>query len=85
MIWDVGVEEVVWKDGCARRVDKKDGEYEPLSLKAIAAKRSVTGGPIVAEVSVNAGGVAPGFATEMCDVEVDPQTGQVKVLRFVTA
>jgi CO/xanthine dehydrogenase Mo-binding subunit len=54
-------------------------------LKAIAAKKGVTGGPIVAEVSVNAGGVAPGFAAEFCDVEVDPETGQVKILRFVAA
>jgi CO/xanthine dehydrogenase Mo-binding subunit len=85
MIWDIEAQDVAWEDGCAKRFDKADGEYEPLSLKAIAAKRSVTGGPIVAEVSVNAGGVAPGFATEMCDVEVDPETGQVKVLRFVVA
>ena len=33
----------------------------------------------------SAGGVAPGFAAELCDVEVDPATGAVKVLRFVTA
>ena len=85
MIWDVNAEDVVWEDGCARCTGNKAGECEPLSLKAIAAKRSVTGGPIVAEVSVNAGGVAPGFATEFCDVEVDPETGAVKVLRFVAA
>ncbi|MGZ8266668.1 MAG: xanthine dehydrogenase family protein molybdopterin-binding subunit [Burkholderiales bacterium] len=84
-IWDIDVENVVWEDGCAKRVDKEGADTAPLPLKAIAAKRSVTGGPIVAEVSTNAGGVAPGFATEMCDVEVDPETGQVKVLRFVAA
>jgi CO/xanthine dehydrogenase Mo-binding subunit len=85
MIWDVAGDAVVWKDGCARRVDESKGKLEPLSLKAIAAKRAVTGGPIVAEASVNAGGAAPGFASEMCDVEVDPETGSVKVLRFIVA
>jgi len=45
----------------------------------------VTGGPIGAEVSVNAGGAAPGFASELCEVEVDPETGSVKVLRFIVA
>ena len=85
MIWDVSAEDVIWEDGCARPAGGSKGRFEPLSLKAIAAKRGVTGGPIVAEVSVNAGGVAPGFATELCDVEVDPETGQVKVLRFVAA
>ncbi|MBI4203744.1 MAG: xanthine dehydrogenase family protein molybdopterin-binding subunit, partial [Betaproteobacteria bacterium] len=85
MIWDVNAEDVVWEDGCARPANKEVGKFEPLSLKAIAAKRAVTGGPISAEVSVNAGGVAPGFATELCDVEVDPETGAVKILRFVAA
>ncbi|OGA51932.1 MAG: oxidoreductase [Betaproteobacteria bacterium RIFCSPLOWO2_12_FULL_62_13] len=85
MIWDVKAEDVIWEDGHARPAGENKGRFEPLSLKAIAAKRAVTGGPITAEVSVNAGGVAPGFATEMCDVEVDPETGQVKVLRFVAA
>jgi len=85
MIWNISAEEVVWEDGCARPAGKRAGEFEPLPLKAIAAKRSATGGPIGAEVSVSAGGVAPGFATELCDVEVDPETGKVKVLRFVAA
>jgi CO/xanthine dehydrogenase Mo-binding subunit len=85
MIWNVKPEDVIWEDGHARPAGEIKGRFEPLSLKAIAAKRSVTGGPIAAEVSLNAGGVAPGFATEMCDVEVDPETGQVKVLRFVAA
>ena len=80
MIWDVKPEAVLWEDGYAKAPGK-----EALSLKAIAAKRAVTGGPINTEVSVNAGGVAPGFAAELCDVEVDPETGQVKVLRFVAA
>jgi CO/xanthine dehydrogenase Mo-binding subunit len=34
---------------------------------------------------VNAGGQAPGFTTQFCDVEVDPETGKVTVLRFVAA
>ena len=35
--------------------------------------------------SVNAGGMAPGFPTQFCDVEVDPETGKVAILRFVAA
>ena len=61
------------------------GEFEPLSLKALAAKSSATGGPITAAASVNAGGQAPGFSTQFCDVEVDPETGKVTILRFVAA
>ena len=29
--------------------------------------------------------MAPGFASQFCDVEVDPETGAVKILRFVAA
>ena len=41
----------------------------------IAAKRAQTGGPIVAAAAVNPSAVAPGFATQFCDVEVDLDTG----------
>ncbi len=85
LIWDVDVAGVVWEDGCARPASAAVGDLKPLSLAAIAAKRGVTGGPIVAEAAVNAGGMAPGFATQFCDVEVDPETGAVKILRFVAA
>ncbi|MDO9025038.1 xanthine dehydrogenase family protein molybdopterin-binding subunit [Zwartia sp.] len=85
IMWDVDVQGVVWEDGYAKPADKSVGDFEPLSLKAIAAKRAVTGGPIVTEAAVNAGGQAPGFSTQFCDVEVDPETGAVKILRFVAA
>ena len=29
--------------------------------------------------------MAPGFSTQFCDVEVDPETGKVTILRFVAA
>lgn len=85
MIWDVDPEGVVWENGAAKPVNAEVGDFEPLTLKDIAAKRSVTGGPIVAEVAINAGGQAPGFSTQFCDVEVDPETGAVKILRYVAA
>jgi CO/xanthine dehydrogenase Mo-binding subunit len=85
MIWDVDPEGVVWEDGFAKPASSNVGEFEPLSLKALAAKAGVTGGPITSAASVNAGGQAPGFSTQFCDVEVDPETGQVKILRFVAA
>ena len=85
MIWDVDPEAVVWDDGYAKPAGSNVGDFKPLSLKEIAAKAAQTGGPITAAASVNAGGQAPGFSTQFCDVEVDPETGKVKVLRFVAA
>ena len=85
LIWDVDVDAVVWEDGHAKPASSNVGDFEPLSLKDIASKFSATGGPIGATGTVNAGGQAPGFSTQFCDVEVDPETGRVEILRFVAA
>src|SRR5579872_4611209 len=85
MIWDVDPEGVVWEDGHAKPASTNVGDFKPLSLREIAAKAPATGGPITAAASVNAGGQAPGFSTQFCDVEVDPETGKVTILRFVAA
>ena len=85
LIWDVDVDAVVWEDGCAKPASSNAGDFEPLPFKEIASKFSATGGPIGATGTVNAGGQAPGFSTQFCDVEVDPETGRVTILRFVAA
>ena len=85
LMWKTDLEKVIWEDGYAKVQDSSVGDFEPLSLKAIASQRGLTGGPIAIEVSVNASGQAPGFSTQFCDVEVDPETGAVKILRFVAA
>ena len=36
-------------------------------------------------MSLNAQGAGPGFAAHLCDVEVDPETGHVTVLRYTAA
>ncbi|HZT88294.1 MAG TPA: xanthine dehydrogenase family protein molybdopterin-binding subunit [Stellaceae bacterium] len=82
MIWDISPEAVEWKDGYAVPAGANAGNFEPLSLAEIALKSGRTGGPISAEVSINAQGAGPGFATHICDVEVDPETGHVKILRY---
>src|SRR5204862_495119 len=41
-----------------------------------------SGGARSAEVQINAQGQGPGFTTHICDVEVDRETGAVKILRY---
>ena len=82
LLWDIDADAVVWNNGEAQPAGSNAGEFEPLSLAAIAAKASQTGGPITGQVSINAQGAAPAFATHICDVEVDPETGAVEVLRY---
>ena len=80
--WDVEVDQVEWVDGQAQHVD---GSQPPLSLNDLAAKSGRTGGPISANASLNARGVGAAFSTQVCDVEVDPETGVTRVVRYLTA
>jgi CO/xanthine dehydrogenase Mo-binding subunit len=84
-LWSVGEDMVEWADGAALCLDPAKADAAPLSLAAIAAQSARTGGPIGAEVSLNAQGAGPGFAAHICDVEVDPETGCVTVLRYTAA
>jgi CO/xanthine dehydrogenase Mo-binding subunit len=80
--WDISPEAVEWKDGRAHPAGANAGGFEPLPLAELAAKSARTGGPISAEVQINAQGQGPGFTTHICDVEVDKETGHVKILRY---
>jgi CO/xanthine dehydrogenase Mo-binding subunit len=82
VMWDISPDAVEWRDGQAFPAGANAGSFEPLSLAQIAARAARTGGPISAEVQINAQGQAPGFATHICDVEVDKETGHVKILRY---
>ena len=82
LLWDIDPDAVDWNNGHARPAGANAGDFEPLSLGELAAKAAQTGGPITAHVSVNAQGAAPAFATHVCDVEVDEETGRVEVVRY---
>ena len=82
LLWDIDPDAVDWNNGHARPAGANAGDFEPLSLGELAAKAAQTGGPITAHVSVNAQGAAPAFATHVCDVEVDEETGRVEIIRY---
>jgi CO/xanthine dehydrogenase Mo-binding subunit len=81
-IWDIPVEAVEWRDGMAYPAGSNAGAFEPLDLAALALKAGRTGGPINAEVSVNAQGAGAGFGAHICDVKVDKETGHVEIVRY---
>ena len=81
-IWEIPPEAVEWKDGKAYPAGLNAGAFEPLTLAQIALKAGRTGGPISSEVTLNAQGAGPGFGCHICDVEVDRETGHVKILRY---
>jgi CO/xanthine dehydrogenase Mo-binding subunit len=81
-IWKIDAEAVVWDNGEARPAGSNAGDFLPLSLAELAAKAASTGGPINARSSLNTEGATGGFATQICDVEFDPETGKVQVIRY---
>jgi CO/xanthine dehydrogenase Mo-binding subunit len=83
-IWKIDPEAVVWEDGMARPAGDNAGKFKPLSLAEIAAQANATGGPIGAGTQLNTTGAEGGFATHICDVEVDRETGRVLVTRYTS-
>ncbi|RWK67579.1 xanthine dehydrogenase family protein molybdopterin-binding subunit [Mesorhizobium sp.] len=81
-MWDIPVDDVVWENGHAIAKGEKYGNLAALSLKEIAAGSGKTGGPIAGHSELVADGAGVSFATHICDIEVDPETGATRVLRY---
>ena len=79
--WKVDPAQVEWKNGTAICIERTD--IEPMSMKQIAKIAFKTGGAISGKANINVKkGAGPGFGVHICDVEVDPETGRVTVLRY---
>ncbi|MEM9178009.1 MAG: xanthine dehydrogenase family protein molybdopterin-binding subunit [Myxococcota bacterium] len=82
---DVELDSVDWRDGRAVVLDESDltRDEASLSIEEIAKKMGATGGPIVASASVSPPAAGPGFGVHVCDLEVDPETGVSRVIRYL--
>jgi CO/xanthine dehydrogenase Mo-binding subunit len=78
-IWDVNKADVEFANG--ELSHKEDPELK-ITLKQIARRLNATGGPIVGRATANPGGVGNAFGLHIVDVEVDPETGKVDILRY---
>ena len=77
-IWECEVDQVEYIDATLHR---RDGGQQ-LTIVEIASRAAATGGAIVGRAGVNPSGAGPALATHIVDVEVDPETGKVTVLRY---
>jgi CO/xanthine dehydrogenase Mo-binding subunit len=75
-LWDVSADEVTYEDG------KFSQNGHSYTFKEAAVELAKVDVPIVASSSVVAKAASPGFATHIVDVEVDPETGKVQILRY---
>ena len=78
-IWDVDLENVEMING---EISHTSDPELKLNFKQLAARLVGTGGPVVGRGNVNPAGVGNAFAVHIVDVEVDPDTGKVEVLRY---
>ena len=78
LIWEVQEEDVAFQDStfvCLKN------PADRLTFKELAGRLMRTGGPITCSAMSNTGGVGPIIAGNIIDVEVDPETGKVDILR----
>ncbi|MGQ4807791.1 putative xanthine dehydrogenase molybdenum-binding subunit XdhA [Candidatus Entotheonellaceae bacterium PAL068K] len=78
-MWDCRLEEVAYQDGGLTHTRAPE---QRLTFKQVAAHQNPTGGAITASAGVNPAGAGPALGTHIADVEVDPETGKVTILRY---
>ncbi|MBX2826372.1 MAG: xanthine dehydrogenase family protein molybdopterin-binding subunit [Gammaproteobacteria bacterium] len=80
--WGISPDKVEWKEGHAVAKGAGKSNRSPMSIAEIASIASRTGGPIAGHTELVADGAGVSFATHICDVEVDPETGSTRVVRY---
>lgn len=79
MIWETNAEDVSYEAG---ELSCKSDPSKKMTFKELAEQLHETGGTIVGRASVDPQKPGGGFATHIVDVEVDPETGKVTILRY---
>ncbi len=80
--WEVEPDQVIWEDGHARPASANVGDFEPMPIAEIVKHAVWFGGTIAGHAEINVASGGPGMGTHVVDVEVDRETGAVKVLRY---
>ena len=84
-LWELSRDQVAFENGHVKCVGDTNGTHKPLSVADLAKVAGKTGGPIGGIGRINAQGAGPSFGTHLVDVEVDPETGRVTILRYTVA
>lgn len=80
LLWETEAEQVEFKDGL---FSHKSDARKSFGFKELIGKIDETGGSIVGRASVHPeSGVGGSFSANIVDLEVDPETGKVKILRY---
>ena len=80
-MWSVDASAIEWRDGAAHCMSG-DKQGTSMTMGEIAARAAHGGGALATEVALYAQGFLPAFGFHICDTEVDPETGNVSVVRY---
>jgi xanthine dehydrogenase molybdenum-binding subunit len=75
-LWDVPADTITYQGG------EFFADGQGISFKEIASRLGHLGGSLTVNVTVQPSGLGPGVACHIVDVEVDPETGKVDILRY---
>ena len=81
LLWEVQEADVEFTEGVF--ICKKNTE-DRFPFKELAGKLMQTGGPVTCCASDSQGGAGAQLAGNIVDVEIDPDTGKVQILRYTT-
>jgi CO/xanthine dehydrogenase Mo-binding subunit len=84
-LWDLKPDQVEFAGGQVKPVGDAADKVKPMSIADFAKVAGKTGGPIGGYGRINAQGAGPSFGTHLVDLEVDPETGRVTILRYTIA
>jgi CO/xanthine dehydrogenase Mo-binding subunit len=84
-LWDLKPDEVEFEAGRVKHKNDTSEKFKPMSLADFAKVAGKTGGPIGGYGRINAQGAGPSIGTHVVDLEVDPETGRVTILRYTVA
>ena len=82
MLWETDADRVELEGGVFRH--KSDPELS-MTFAELASRAAETGGPVVGSANMDPGGAGSAFATHIVDIEVDPETGKIEILRYTAA
>ena len=82
LLWETTLDQVDLEDGVFRH--QSDPELS-MDFQELAGMLPDTGGPVVGSANMDPKGAGSAFATHVVDVEVDPDTGKVTILRYTAS
>src|SRR5438445_797029 len=84
-LWEAKPDQVVFEQGHVKPLGALAEKFKPMSIADFAKVAGKTGGPIGGVGRINAQGAGPSIGTHLVDLEVDPETGRVTILRYTVA